>query len=90
MLIGSSCHLGICGRLPKSAFAWLAEGSCQDVSIPKSMVHLTSEFRSFDVYEFNLSNHAVFADKHKLHGVAIVYFRTSTETCDIQESIQRV
>lgn len=90
MLIISSCHLGICGRVLKSAFAWLPERTCPDFSIPKSMVHLASEFRSSDVYVFNASNHIVSADKHKLHGVVTVYFQTSTGICDIRESTQRV
>ena len=59
-LIGSSRHLGICGWLPETAFAWLVEGTCPDIFISKSMVHLTSEFWSFDGYVFNLSDRVVY------------------------------
>lgn len=90
VLMTGSRHLGVCGRLPKSAFAWLAEGTCQDIYFPKSVVDLTSEFRSFDGYVFKLSNHISSTNEHKLHGVATVYFRISTETCDIRESTREV
>lgn len=55
VLMICSRHLGFCGRLFKSTFAWIVEGTCRDVSIPESMVHITSELRSFDVYVFSFS-----------------------------------
>lgn len=59
VLIINSRHLGICGRLPERTFAWLAEGTCPDISIPKSMVYTSPEFRTFDVYVFNLESYGI-------------------------------